>query len=459
MGISLDWEIEAERSTVKQAGEDPIARRKRRRGCLLFVIVLLGLVALIGGAVALVQWRLRAVDSEIEQLLRNTVEAEVAALRVGDLNAFMNAQRSASADWLRGQGAVFQDYQQLKVQRDIQLTGQILNLTIEDTRARVEVAEVIDGVQYSQIWFYWRYEDGWRHVPVDYTFWGEVQTLSAETVTVTFQTVDASVATAILDRTVSWLQLACAALSCPSLPSLNIEIVPDPDQALDWSTEDRMLLRLPSPYMGRARSDQPFDSAQQLELGKLLAERLVGDTYPNVRPIYPSDAYYLHQSVLAWLTGRYAGAQANAYLLESLSVAYGEAAVGRLLGAMESGITAGASLIAQAAGVSSPDQAAVDWRDLLTWRLALEAELITRQDEANFTLLYDLGDVTAAGLAAQRFNAAPDGLQRVVIASELRPGADGQPILLARVEVQTGGEPRPEEAQFRLVNGDWKRVN
>jgi len=87
MGISLDWEIEAERSTVKQAGEDPIARRKRRRGCLWFVIVLLGLVALIGGAVALVQWRLRAVDSEIEQLLRNTVEAEVAALRVGDLNA------------------------------------------------------------------------------------------------------------------------------------------------------------------------------------------------------------------------------------------------------------------------------------------------------------------------------------------------------------------------------------
>ncbi|HUN10582.1 MAG TPA: hypothetical protein PLQ56_28550, partial [Aggregatilineales bacterium] len=297
------------------------------------------------------------------------------------------------------------------------------------------------------------------HVPVDYTFWGEVQTLSGESITVTFQTVDASVAAAVLDRTVSWLQLACAALSCPSLPSLNIEIVPDPDQALDWSTEDRMLLRLPSPYMGRVRSDQPFDSAQQLELGKLLAERLVGDTYPNVRPIYPSDAYYLHQSVLAWLTGRYAGAQANAYLLESLSIAYGEAAVGRLLGAMESGITAGASLIAQAAGVSSPDQAAVDWRDLLTWRFALEAELITRQDEANFTLLYDLGDVTAAGLAAQRFNAAPDGLQRVVIASELRPGADGQPILLARVEVQTGGEPRPEEAQFRLVNGDWKRVN
>ena len=141
--------------------------------------------------------------------------------------------------------------------------------------------------------------------------------------------------------------------------------------------------------------------------------------------------------------------------MESLAVAYGESAVGRLLGAMGSGITAGASLISQAAGVSSPDQAAVDWRDLLTWRLALEAELITRQDEANFTMLYDLGDVTAAGLAAQRFNAVPDGLQRVVIASELRPGA----VLLARVEVQTGGEPRPEEAQFRLLNGDWKRVN
>ncbi len=455
MGIRLDWEIEAEKSAIQQTGEDPVARRKRRRGCLGFVILLLGLAALIVGVVALVQGRLRAVESEIEQLLRDTVEAEVAALRLGDLNAFMNAQRSASADWLRGQGAVFQDYQQLKVQRDVQLTGQILNLTIEDTRARVEVAEVIEGVQYSQIWFYWRYEDGWRHVPVDYTFWGEVQTLTGESVTVTYRTVDAQAATALFDRTVSWLQLACAALNCPSLPVVEVEIVPEPDLLMGWAAEDRTLLRLPSPYLGRARTDLPFASEQQLVLGRLLAERLLGDLYPNARPVYPSDAYYLHQSVLAWLTGRYAGAHANVYLLESLAVAYGESAVGRLLQAMGSGITTGANIIAQAAGVSSADQATVDWRDLLTWRLALEAELITRRDEANFTQLYDLGDVTAAGLAAQRFNAVPDGLQRVVIASELRPGA----VLLARVEVQTGGEPRPEEAQFRLLNGDWKRVN
>jgi hypothetical protein len=459
MGIRLDWEIEAEKSTVRHAGEDPAARQQRRRARLWFGLILLAVAGLIAGVIALAQWRLRMVDAEIEQLLRNTVAAEVTALRLGDLNAFMDAQRSASQDWLRGQTALFQEYQQLKLQRDVQFTGQILNLTIEDTRARVEVAEVIDGAQYSRLWFYWRYDDGWRHVPEDYTFWGAPQMDSADGLTIAYNAVDAPVAAALRERTTVWLTTACAALGCPSLPEVRVAILPDPGVQLGWSLTDASLLQIPSPYLRRARSDMPFDVEQQLRVGGLLTERLLTQFYPTANPIYPSDAYYLRQSILNWLTGRYAGVQSSAYLIDSLSAAYGEGAVGRVLAGMQNPVSSGAALIAQAAGVASADQARVDWRDLLTWRLRLEGELITRRDEGNFTLLYDLGDPTAAGLAAQRFNAVPDGLERTVLASELRPEADGRVTLLAQVEVDTGGAPRPEEARFRLVNGDWKRID
>ena len=80
MGIRLDWEIEAEQEHRQQsAGEDPEARRKRRRARLRFLLVLFVLLALIGGAVGAVALRLHQVEWETEQLLRDSVTAEVAA--------------------------------------------------------------------------------------------------------------------------------------------------------------------------------------------------------------------------------------------------------------------------------------------------------------------------------------------------------------------------------------------
>ena len=43
-----------------------------------------------------------------------------------------------------------------------------------------EVEEIIGGVPYGRVWFYWRYDDGWRHVPPDYTFWGDARTVEAD---------------------------------------------------------------------------------------------------------------------------------------------------------------------------------------------------------------------------------------------------------------------------------------
>ena len=67
----------------------------------------------------------------------------------------------------------FEAYQQLKQAHRVELTGDVLDVTIDDLRGRVVLQETIDGVPYKVVWFYWYYEDGgerdqpgWRRVPV-----------------------------------------------------------------------------------------------------------------------------------------------------------------------------------------------------------------------------------------------------------------------------------------------------
>ncbi|MBZ0286777.1 MAG: hypothetical protein K8I30_04120, partial [Anaerolineae bacterium] len=167
MGIQLDWEIEAEQEQVRQAREDPLMRRQRWRARLRVLMIFLLVIALFAGGAAAIWLRLRAVDQEIENMLRTTVEAEVTALRIGDVNAFLSIQRSASSDWPMTQQAAFDAYQALKLERDVQLTGRVISANVDHLRGRVAVEEIIDGVPYTRIWFYWRYDDGWRHVPPD----------------------------------------------------------------------------------------------------------------------------------------------------------------------------------------------------------------------------------------------------------------------------------------------------
>ena len=281
MGIRLDWEIEAEQEHQQQrAGEDPESRRKRRRARLRFFLVLFVLLALIGGAIGAVALRLRQADWETEQLLRDSVTAEVALLRVGDQNAFLDLQRSATDDWIQQQQATFARYQALKQAGRVNLTGQILGAVVDGMRGRVEVEEIVDGIPYGRVWFYWHYDDGWYHVPPDYTFWGAVQTLSTDNVTVHYHEVDADVAHAVALSVAQWLQFACGALTCSTPPALTIEIMPDPLLQIGWSPADApandWTLQLPSPYISSARLDQPFDSGTAVRRGDPAGESAAG---------------------------------------------------------------------------------------------------------------------------------------------------------------------------------------
>ncbi len=146
MGLRYDWEIEAEKTRVQRSSEGKVFARKRRAARLRFLIFVLIVVSIFAGIGAFVALRLDAVEKEIEQTLRNTVDAEVTALRLGDFASFSAIQRSASPDWLQIQQQIFNQYQDLKMQQGVQLTGQISDIQVDRTRARVNGQEIVNGV-------------------------------------------------------------------------------------------------------------------------------------------------------------------------------------------------------------------------------------------------------------------------------------------------------------------------
>lgn len=447
MGIRLDWEIEAERERYQHsAGEDPDTRRKRRRARRRFLLVLFLMLAAVGAAVGAVVLRLRQVEWETEQLLRDSVTAEVTMLRLGDREAFMRMQRSATDDWLQAQEANFSHYQALKQSDSINLTGQIVDAMVDGARARVQVEEIIGGVPYGRLWFYWRYDDGWRHVPPDYTFWGESKTLSAAGVTVLYHQVDDIVALPVAASLSNWLQTACAALECAETPSLTVEIVPSAIVQIGWSPDDAWKLQMPSPFVTGARLDIPFDSTARLKVAGLLAERLVGD----FSPLYPADAYYVRQAIVSWLVKRFAEVETNSFLVSSLADRYGDPAVGRLLRSLQT--DSNVSVISSVTGTTL-DAAGLDWRDFLTWRLTLENELIMRQDQANLLTLYD---PALRDQANARYAAGATASARTVVSAIAGQNAGGTPQLRAVAQADDGTR---EEILFKLIDGDWKRAS
>lgn len=453
MGIQLDWEIEAEREQVRQAGEDAALRRKRRQARWRAFFIILGVVGLFALGAGAVWLRLRTVDEQIEETLRSTVEAEVAALRIGDATAFLNLQRSASADWQFMQQSTFDTYQTLKLEHNIQLTGRVLNTAVDGMRGRVAVEEIIDGTPYTLVWFYWRYDDGWKHVPADYTFWGEVQTANGQGVAVRYRQVDQPLAQSVLQNVERWLQTGCALLTCDGLQEIAVDIVADPGLGMNWSESNPWLLQIPSPYTARARADIPFDINMQLQAASLVAERMMNVVSGDLQPVFPADAYYLKSAVGSWLVGRFTQINTNSFLVDSLVNNYGEQTVGQLVRVLEPNATA--AVINKITATASLDQANLDWRDFLTWRLSLETEFINRQDETNLIALYD---PSARDFAYQRLSTGTTGEQWVVVSAMPETSPEG--IFQIRATTQVGSDATRQEAVlFRLVDGTWRRAN
>ncbi|MBC6954821.1 MAG: hypothetical protein DWB44_01455, partial [Chloroflexi bacterium] len=141
MGIRLDWESDSASAgkSAYVATEDPALKRKRAAARAKFLLVFTGTAIVFGVLALVVTWRLNEANAYIESLLRDTVEAEFAALRIGDWNAFGSIQRSASEEWLTEQRALFDDVQIEKTKGTVQLDGVIRSVEVDGTRGRVLV--------------------------------------------------------------------------------------------------------------------------------------------------------------------------------------------------------------------------------------------------------------------------------------------------------------------------------
>jgi len=453
--IQLEWDIES-RKIEKSDGEDPTTKWARRRNLLrlfLLICIMLGL-AVVGLLFA--QNRLREVDAELDQLLRDTVDVEVAALRIGDFNTFMNLQRSATDEWLNTQQSVYRNYESLKSTTDLTLTGNILATEIEEQRGRAVVEEIIDGVPYARVWFYWRYSDGWRHVPPDYTFWGEDLSIESDPLLIRYRAVDEVFAESINEKVSQWLNRGCEILQCVDMPQLTIDILTDSPESVMWITDGSSQMLIQSPYVRGARADLPFDVPIQIEVATLLAERLVSAKINNMEMVYPHDVYQLRQSVISYLVEQFVQVETNSFLIESIANQYGVDKVAQLVSLFTP--TSNMDMIQQV--IPAPiGQANLDWRDLITWRLVTEAELIARRSEAEWLNLYDTTDDAVRVAAYNRFNSGITSEQQVAIEQLMQTDANGQPQLRVVVRVGSGNTFRDEVVLFNLVNNIWKRAS
>ncbi len=458
MGIKLDWEVEREETIVQGAQEDRLAARKRRLAAFRLFVGVIGVFGVFGAIVGFLWLRLEMVNGELERALVDTVDAEVATLRVADRGAYLAVQRSASDSWVTTQETTFADYQRLKSNYNLQLTGRVIDMEVDGPRGRVQVEEIIDGVPYVQTWFYWRFADeGWRHVPPDYTFWGESRTIETERFTVAYNAVDETLAQNASSSLAAWLDFACGLVDCTTLPAIRVEIVPQTGLTVSWAPEDNNLLRVPSPYTGRARLDDPFEDTLRVAFADAIAQRLTTHAMGNVQPLPTSENEFVNDAISDWLVGQFVQIDTQSYLMSTYATRYGNDAMRQVIAALSP--DANVDVLLVPAGVANLSQLEVDWRDYLTWRLNMERRFQTEGDQVSFTNQYDTNDPAIVDLAAQRFALAPTDERRLVAGVQANVDANGAPILQATVRYINGDQFREEAVIYRLVNGQWKRIN
>ncbi|MBW4435504.1 MAG: hypothetical protein KME04_00095 [Pleurocapsa minor GSE-CHR-MK-17-07R] len=415
MGFKVNWEIEAERERLPDMGEDMELAHAGRRALLRFIGLLLVLLLVVGGIVAAILLRLRYVDFEVEQALRDTVSSEVTALRVGDSDLFLRLQRSASEDWLTVQRASFDNYQALKQQSDVSLAGTIRDIAVDGQRGRVIVEEIIGGAPYARVWFYWRYEDGWFHVPPDFTFWGDPGTIRAGSVEVSYQGLDSRFAQAASEQISIWLSRGCELLGCTA-PDMRVVITPADNVATQWLSQDPPYLEMQSPYLRGARTDALFDPVQQLEAANLVA-RLLVERALQPAPDASGDAAYAHRAAASALVGQFLNVPSGATLIDSVLASRGASGLMLFLGR----VTTGEPIVSALTSPEYPAPAsdpALDWRDYLAWRLGQE------------------------GITAQ------------LVSATLSSDGGGNPIITASGTNANGAV----QFTFALINGAWTRT-
>lgn len=451
MSIKLDWQIETER-IQERATESPEARSQRSKRRRRLILLTMLLVFFIGVSALLILLRLEDVDNQLRQSLIDTLQDELTALRIGNYSDYMMLQRSPGENWTIVQGERFRRYQQLKIESNLTLSGKVFEAAVDGLRGRVVFEEVLNGVPHRAVWFYWRYVDGWRHVPSDYTFWGEARTLRDDAVTVRYRQLDEDSARALLERAARWWREGCRMLGNGACPALELEIVPNPVLQVAWDNPRADRLLVPSPL---ARDDRlslldPLPYAIEDAVAAAIAARQVDLVNGGVRPRRNVDAAWLHQTLIEWLAATHTGRADMLRLafIQSLRDSYGDSAVAAVARALSA--EADISLVARALG-QPLELLNLDWRPFFQWRLEVERQLIVQNDLESLRALWDVSDASTQRLFQQRIGISQPNAQ--VLAAAVTAAADGVP----RAIVQVLRADQTETLIFRLRDGTWKR--
>jgi len=478
MGIRLDWQVESEQTQMR-ATEDPEARRQRHRTRRRLLLIMIALAAVVALIIAAVIWRLDSVDTHYRQDLLDTVEIEVTALRLGDFPGYIAIQRSTDPNFTLEQSREFEAYQQLKQAHRVELTGDVLDVTIDDLRGRVVLQETIDGVPYKVVWFYWYYEDGgerdqpgWRRVPDDLTyFWGEDRAIERDGVRVTYRDLDEDLATALAERVEGWWRRGCEIARCAAFPpDLHIDIVAARPPAIEWAASDPWTLTITSPLVDRARADVPIPPDMERAIARQIAARVVRFASGGAVPVAYSDAAWLQSELANWLGASLLAGEgalvSDASFVGTIITQYGPDAPVTMITALGANAALN-DVLAAVTGVSLPllstDQLDdLNWRGFFQWRLDLEARLLAQPDSGGaFLSLYDQEIQSAANEAALRIEDPAYAARPVPQVGTVAITRDENSQTYAYVEtvrVENGVEI-PETIFWRLAGGTWKRVS
>lgn len=418
MGIQLDWQVEADQSQMS-AQEDPERKKQRRRDRRNIILASLALATCLCAGIMAAAWRLRVVEERDKEDLTAAVEAELAAIRVGDPQAFSDMQRSGDENFLERQGALFEEYQTFKVAGRLNSAFEILDIQIEGERSekgRVLIQEIIDGAPYQQVWFYWRYEPrddddsqaGWRHVPPDVEFWGEEKTIENDHSRVTYHAVDAAIAEPLAEKLEAWWVMGCTLLVCPSAPD-DLEFVIDPKAGVDraWEPSEGWRLRVVSPYLNnRVPASTPIPSAFEQDIATMIAQRLLthatsgGLQFPENEPI-DYDSTWVKYQLLDWLVAQFLGQPSP--FMDSLVQTFGESvpdAIARSIGSNQPlNQIAPALAAANLKDIEIGRLGLVQWQAFFLWRMQLERDRLQQVDMGNFFALYEGGEANPAAQA------------------------------------------------------------
>lgn len=455
--IRLEWNVETE-TIDKSDGEDPIAKRARRRRALRLMLLIGIFLTLLAFAGLVLRQRFLDVQGQLEQLLRETVHAETAALRIGDIHSFLAVQDSTSEAWRQRQQSVFSEYSELKARHDVDLTGAILDLEMDGQRGRVVIEEIIDGVRYAQVWFYRNLGESWYHSAPDYSFWGEERTFETDVMSIHYFALDEPFAQALSKSVGAWIERGCQILQCDFKPEIVISLVNDSAQPAS-GTRDRMAtFRVLSPSSGRASLDSPFDQNAQALVAEALADHLVSLRAGGRQVVYPHDAVYMRLSLVSYLVKQFLGAEDgdSHSLVDSLAAVYGEEKVAELVDHLAP--SASVSVLEQIIG-QALDEAPLDWRGFVKWRLDTEADLIESGAESDMLNLYDTGDEDARQAAIQRYQTKTMYRPGAILDQTIERAPDGRPRLRVTVRAEVGANDEEIVALFNLVDGVWKRAN